>query len=296
MTDALGSVVRTESQYGGANFRYTAYGKLMKTTPGYTNYGFGWVGSLGYRQTNLTHSEQYVRARHYSSTESRWTTQAAITSPDSYIYQPRNSSTDKCDLSSVTAYPVQYTTITKPSLEDCGSWGGLYHWEIQWHLKGLPPHAKGWIIQEILVHSVNMTSCVPGYKPCNRQQIHYWEGWWVAYGAINAGWPMTTYSNDYWRDGFSCNCHAGSKVMEGWALFFPVPKECGIPGGKWGWSTTGATWAHGFLSGGQPIGWKRHKDATHRVVNVSANCCKPCVGSAPARCNPTRTIPGAGFP
>ncbi len=73
MTDALGSVVRTESQYGGANFRYTAYGKLMKTTPGYTNYGFGWVGSLGYRQTNLTHAEQYVRARHYSSTETRWT-------------------------------------------------------------------------------------------------------------------------------------------------------------------------------------------------------------------------------
>lgn len=33
MTDALGSVIRTEFQYGGSNFRYTPYGRLLKSTP-----------------------------------------------------------------------------------------------------------------------------------------------------------------------------------------------------------------------------------------------------------------------
>lgn len=74
LTDALGSVVRTQDDYGGANFRYYAYGGLMKTTPGYLTPYIGWVGSLGYRETNLDHAEQYIRARHYSSVEARWTT------------------------------------------------------------------------------------------------------------------------------------------------------------------------------------------------------------------------------
>ena len=73
LTDALGSVVRTQDDYGEANFRYYGYGGLMKTTPGYLTPYIGWVGSLGYRETNLNHAEQYVRARHYSTTEARWT-------------------------------------------------------------------------------------------------------------------------------------------------------------------------------------------------------------------------------
>ena len=74
LTDALGSVVRTKDDYGGADFRYYAYGGLIKATPGYLTPYIGWVGSLGYRETNLNHAEQYIRARHYSSTEARWTT------------------------------------------------------------------------------------------------------------------------------------------------------------------------------------------------------------------------------
>ena len=78
LTDALGSVVRTQDDYGGADFRYYAYGGLIKATPGYLTPCIGWVGSLGYRETNLNHAEQYIRARHYSTTEARWTTKDPI--------------------------------------------------------------------------------------------------------------------------------------------------------------------------------------------------------------------------
>ncbi len=102
MTDELGSVIRTEFQYGGANFRYTPYGKLMKSTLGYTDFQFGWVGSLGYRETNLTHAEQYVRARHYSSTEARWTTVDPLWPfqlPFTYVHANPVNLTDRMGLS-----------------------------------------------------------------------------------------------------------------------------------------------------------------------------------------------------
>lgn len=56
-TDALGSVVRTQYSYSGANFRYTPYGSQIKPVPGFIPPYFGWVGSLGYKETNLNHAE-----------------------------------------------------------------------------------------------------------------------------------------------------------------------------------------------------------------------------------------------
>jgi|GEM_PF-4850278 len=78
--DALGSVVRT-TQYNspnGSSRRYAAYGTPLQQYNYYSDFRMGWVGSFGYRRTVNPHAEQYVRARHYSYTDARWTTREPL--------------------------------------------------------------------------------------------------------------------------------------------------------------------------------------------------------------------------
>lgn len=74
LTDALGSVVTTVDRRGQVldSFRYTPSGNQLSKTGSTSNPSFTWVGSRGYRQTGLPHSEVYVRARHFGSPEGRW--------------------------------------------------------------------------------------------------------------------------------------------------------------------------------------------------------------------------------
>ena len=141
LTDALGSVVRTQDDYGGANFRYYAYGALMKTTPGYLTPYIGWVGSLGYRETNLNHAEQYIRARHYSTTEARWTTVDPIwphSLPYNYGESGPTSAIDETGLWSrtgtVTCFPIWNkaikTKLCKKKTTDV-AWSNAPHNETQ---------------------------------------------------------------------------------------------------------------------------------------------------------------------
>src|ERR1700677_2034182 len=74
--DPLGSVIAT---YDGAGtlqdtFRYAPYGTTLTNTGTAPAPAFGWSGSHGYRSTGLFYFETYVRARHYSSSLSAWTT------------------------------------------------------------------------------------------------------------------------------------------------------------------------------------------------------------------------------
>jgi hypothetical protein len=75
-TDALGSVTMTTNSSGAVlnEYRYKPYGAQLSKTGTAPDPKFTWVGTQGYRQTALVHSDAYVRNRHYGSAEGRWTT------------------------------------------------------------------------------------------------------------------------------------------------------------------------------------------------------------------------------
>ena len=77
MRDALGSVTGTTSPTNATvqnSYRYKPYGEKLSKTGASTDPKFQWVGTVGYRQTAISHSASYVRARHYAKEEARWTT------------------------------------------------------------------------------------------------------------------------------------------------------------------------------------------------------------------------------
>jgi RHS repeat-associated protein len=76
MRDALGSVTGTCNPDTGNvlnTYRYKPYGSELSSSGAKPNPKFRWVGTAGYRQTSISHSASYVRARHYGQEEGRWT-------------------------------------------------------------------------------------------------------------------------------------------------------------------------------------------------------------------------------
>lgn len=73
MVDSVGTVAGTVDQSAVATGSYRArpYGSQLSTT-GTTSSRFKWIGSYGYRASNLKHADIYVRSRTYSSAEGRW--------------------------------------------------------------------------------------------------------------------------------------------------------------------------------------------------------------------------------
>jgi len=74
--DALGSVVAAYSAATGAlenTYRNKPFGGQLSKTGTAADPSFRWVGTLGYRQTGMSWSDVYVRARHYSASVGRWT-------------------------------------------------------------------------------------------------------------------------------------------------------------------------------------------------------------------------------
>jgi len=59
-------------------YRYKPYGELLAKTGTGSDPQFGWVGSQGYAGTGRKYAEVYVRARHYSSANARWTSKDPI--------------------------------------------------------------------------------------------------------------------------------------------------------------------------------------------------------------------------
>ena len=74
ITDALGSVTGVCDQTGAlvGSARYKPYGSTLSQSG--TEASVSWVGSKGYRPTGLAHSEFYIRRRHDSDLDGRWTT------------------------------------------------------------------------------------------------------------------------------------------------------------------------------------------------------------------------------
>ena len=80
LVDALGSVTGTVNSACQVvnTYRYKPYGALLSKTGAGADPAFGWVGTQGYKQTQKKFSDFYVRARHYGSSQGRWTTKDPI--------------------------------------------------------------------------------------------------------------------------------------------------------------------------------------------------------------------------
>ena len=78
MQDALGSVTQTTNPSGGSVWmkqRYHGYGTRAFTSASSVRQpNYQWVGAWRYRRTARWRCDSYVRARHYSNFDSRWTT------------------------------------------------------------------------------------------------------------------------------------------------------------------------------------------------------------------------------
>ena len=94
VTDALGSVIATVDQTltVKSTARYKPYGAVLSETG--TQPMYGWVGAPGYRRTGLPHTDIYVRKRHPSTVEGRWTTPDLLWPySEAYLYALANPST-----------------------------------------------------------------------------------------------------------------------------------------------------------------------------------------------------------
>jgi len=130
LTDALGSVVTTVNQTGTVlnTYRYKPYGAHLSRTGTAPDPRFLWVGSRGYRQTGLTHSGSYVRARHLGTADGRW----SVVDPrwptePAYTYAGGNPSSIT-DPSGLVCLPKLQQGSAKhkpyPSPKGCGSTTG----------------------------------------------------------------------------------------------------------------------------------------------------------------------------
>ncbi|MBI1756899.1 MAG: hypothetical protein HYR64_07320 [Fimbriimonas ginsengisoli] len=74
MHDALGSVIGAVDATGVVTntYRWKPYGSLLSSTGPNPTPTFGWLGGLGYRASGRSHSDYYVRARHYSAVDAAW--------------------------------------------------------------------------------------------------------------------------------------------------------------------------------------------------------------------------------
>ena len=76
MVDFLGSVTGSTDKKGdllGSDRRYKPFGEVLSGDP-VKPLNFAWTGNTGSMHTGLLYSEQYNRARHYSTTKNIWTT------------------------------------------------------------------------------------------------------------------------------------------------------------------------------------------------------------------------------
>ena len=76
MVDFLGSVTGSTDKNGGllgSDRRYKPFGEVLSGDP-VKPLNFAWTGNTGSMHTGMLYSEQYNRARHYSTTTNIWTT------------------------------------------------------------------------------------------------------------------------------------------------------------------------------------------------------------------------------
>ena len=293
LTDALGSVTATIDQSASVvnTYRYKPYGELLAKTGAGSDPVFGWLGSQGYVQTGRKYAEQYVRARHYSSTNGRWTSKdpsgqnggekvniyCAIDS-----LPLRRISGLISPVGGLARNPMEKIKILKHYAEWNRQCGGVSI-EVDLQIKGNQKRS-GWIIQH-MNWKVSSSNCSkpPETQPANNFTGEYWEAWRVENGKIIGGCPTPNHSespHDLFRTipespnrrthHLTRNAGSGPGInLKGHAQFwqnYDLPKEK-----IWGCVRNHPA-GHLYVSNRQPPQWSDRKSTT-RNLDVNWCCC-----------------------
>jgi hypothetical protein len=247
MTDALGSVTGTTVSGTVENtYRYMPFGTLLAKTGTSSDPTFLWIGSQGYRATQRSYSDYYVRLRHVAAISGTWTSLDKFWPFESgWAYASNNPTVSIDPTGALTATPVNADSW---QVYCCGGFKTFIDWRNT-------PLQSGWIIQYIQWQDTYYTACPPTGSQVTAQPLNYFEAWQVnADGSV----PSCSGSNfnDAWSfypvfltgaDGSRLDSPIGTHSVTGTAIFVPgTPVGFGVfkPGtvGRAGCAPSTITW------------------------------------------------------
>lgn len=221
LTDALGSVTaKTDDSFSVVSTaRYKPYGDLLTGS----SYKFGWVGSLGYRDAV---GGSYVRARHYLSVNSAWTSVDFLwPRQPSYSYVSSNPTvwSDYTGLSPVLTR-TRYRDKDRPYIDKepiCGNYAVSWKFGVSDGSQNL----NGWLVQKI-ISSRRQAACMEPLTEIGCGE--FFEVWMVfkgevyspgkGFGGLQPPWSNLP-ADDTWSDERGGNCQFGFEQTLGFLTF-----------------------------------------------------------------------------
>jgi RHS repeat-associated protein len=273
LTDALGSVTATVNQSAQVvnTYRYKPYGAQLSKTGTGSDPAFRWVGSLGYRQTGLSQSDVYVRARHYGSAPGRWFQRdplpRTLLAPYTYTdarpatrVDPSGNGVRKiCGQCMPGTHVAPEPVCTSLPLEStCGAACSQWPWVID---DGTP---EGFVIQFVKNYSLWFTC---GYV-MKTQFYSFWEAWKVENGEMSNACPPPTPVQlaDFVTLEFRGGCTGLNIRVSEWYWIpgyrLDLDWHCG------GFEHTGLPWRTST-----PPGLKSRPDGTEMTAAFGWQCC-----------------------
>ncbi len=279
MMDALGSVTGTTVSGAVQNtYRYMPFGTLLSKTGTSSDPTFLWVGSQGYRATQRSYSDYYVRLRHVVAISGTWTSLDKFCPFESgWGYANYNPTLSADPSGALAATPVVGNGWTASC---CGGFASYIKWT------GVPKQV-GWIIQQIDINLTGYTGCPPQAITRNDLiPVPYYEAWPVsASGEVGNCNPYVSFNDQWnWTTGsmisdWQLTSNIGSIATQGTAIFV-----AGTPAGfENSFSPSQVYWAGCLVSAWEWNQWDQYLMEAANLGNVafqsvvySWNCCCGC--------------------
>jgi hypothetical protein len=213
MTDALGSVTGTTvSGAVGNTYRYMPFGALLAKTGTASDPLFLWVGTQGYRATQRTYSDCYVRLRHLAIQSSSWTSLDKYWPVEpGWAYAANNPPLTTDPTGALTAQPVNSSSWT---MSCCGGFNSFIDWKDF-------PGVDGWIVQYITYNMTYFKSCPPTGTSVTISSYSYFEAWQVKAGVVISVNCFDDNFDDMWRFNTAALGPQGSQTRSAIAVFIP---------------------------------------------------------------------------
>jgi|GEM_PF-5526627 len=269
LTDALGSVVTTANQSGTLlnEYRYKPYGAMLSKSGSATDPEFLWVGTQGYRNLGLKHSDVYVRARHFSSLEGAWTTIDSWWPAQRPFAYATNKPTQEIDPTGFIGVLSANVTAESKNTGPCGAPAVFPHVFVEWGVTQLTPATyDGYIVQHV-TGKLKTYSCFG--KLTQNVAILKWEAWqvivpWVYQGYAPANppgidpWVLYTPGGQTLTQSLSTTAYYFANIELAWPT-------CPGPDGPLPCQEPGAST--------QPFWSNPTSNALNRSWSVSFTCC-----------------------
>ena len=241
---------------------------------------FTWVGTQGYRQTGLLHSDAYVRRRHFGAAEGSWAAKDPLWPAQPAFSYALSSPCTRQDPSgqsvkfnrTATWNPGTGRTLPQKGPHCCGDFDLWWYLTVSYIKQNAP--SNGWIIQH-LVTNLSGADCGSSGKG---QTAGRCGDFYEAFPLNSSGQPLESPFDTWGWDGEPCS--HGSMTMAGDLMVVSA-----IP--DWASGT-------GCVPDAQPS-WFSYPDFSpepggHASISLQWGCCSPKSGTCKcsnASCSPT---------